>query len=118
MIRRRLTSEQRAVCRRFHAEPEPPKRATVVGLALSRPRTLLPLNGLRHPIVANSNGWFIWRGDPIPQEDNNFFSPVHVEHVTDHAPELAPYLALPPGWRVLLAPGHEDVWFDDAILII
>ncbi|WP_438268855.1 immunity protein Imm33 domain-containing protein [Paraburkholderia youngii] len=26
------------------------------------------------------------------------------------------YLALPPGWRVLLAPDYEDVWFDGELL--
>jgi hypothetical protein len=27
-----------------------------------------------------------------------------------------PYLVLPPGRRVLLAPGFEDVWFDECLL--
>jgi hypothetical protein len=27
-----------------------------------------------------------------------------------------PYLALPPGWRFLLAPGYEDVWYDPTLL--
>jgi hypothetical protein len=26
------------------------------------------------------------------------------------------YLALPAGWRFLLAPDHEDVWFDVNLL--
>jgi hypothetical protein len=26
------------------------------------------------------------------------------------------YLALPPGWRFLIATNHEDVWFDAALL--
>lgn len=39
-----------------------------------------------------------------------------VAHLRDHAPEVLPYLALPPGWRFLIAPGHEDVWFDEQLL--
>ncbi len=28
------------------------------------------------------------------------------------SPEVLPYLALPPGWRFLIADGYEDGWFD------
>jgi hypothetical protein len=86
----------------------------MVGIALSRGRDQLPLNALRHPVEGRGNGWYVWRG-PMG-EDADFFAPVHIEHIGDHAPELVPYLALPPGWRVLLAPDHEDVWFDEALL--
>ncbi|GAB3186666.1 hypothetical protein FHX75_111366 [Micromonospora palomenae] len=88
----------------------------MVGLALSRPRHLEPLNALRHPIAGSSNGWFVWRGQAIPREDDNFFAPLHVEHLHEYAPELGPYLALPPGWGVVLAPGYEDVWYDETLL--
>lgn len=88
----------------------------MVGFALSRPRDLEPLNALRHPIAGGSNGWFVWRGPAIPQDDDTFFAPLHVEHLDEHVPELGPYLALPPGWGVVLAPGYEDVWFDEALL--
>jgi len=49
-------------------------------------------------------------------DDPDFFRPLHVEHVAEWCPEVQPYLALPPGWRFLIAPGHEDVWFDPALL--
>jgi hypothetical protein len=39
-----------------------------------------------------------------------------VEHIADHVPELLPYLALPAGWRVLIAPGYEDVWYDETLI--
>ncbi|MGC0237608.1 immunity protein Imm33 domain-containing protein [Arthrobacter sp. SD76] len=29
-------------------------------------------------------------------------------------PQKVPYVALPAGWRFVLAPGHEDVWFDES----
>ena len=44
------------------------------------------------------------------------FAPVHVAHLPEHCPELAPYLGLAPGWRVLVAPGYVDVWYDRALL--
>ena len=74
----------------------------------------LPLNGLRHPPVGQSNGWFIWTGEL--SSDPDFFRPYHVEHLEARAPLAIRFLALPPGWRFLLAPGHEDAWRDDELL--
>jgi hypothetical protein len=88
----------------------------MVGVALSRGPELGPLNAIRHPPVGQSNGWFVWRGGRIPEEEDNFFSPSHVEHVRERIPELLPHLALPPGWGVVLAPGYEDVWYDETFL--
>ncbi|WSG45590.1 hypothetical protein OHA72_19705 [Dactylosporangium sp. NBC_01737] len=45
----------------------------------------------------------MWRGGPIPREQDDFFAPSHIEHILDTAPELVPYLALPPG-RVSCSP--------------
>jgi hypothetical protein len=33
-------------------------------------------------------------------------------------PALVPYLGLAPGWRVLLAPSHIDVWYDPMLLAV
>ena len=41
---------------------------------------------------------------------------MHVEHLVEAMPFVAPYLSLPPGWRFLLADDHEDVWEDKALL--
>ncbi|TWG18929.1 hypothetical protein FHU34_114303 [Micromonospora taraxaci] len=111
-----VSAAQRDVCRRFAVEPSPPTQQTMIGIALSRPRELEPLNALRHPISGNSNGWFVWRGPGIPQDDDEFFAPIHIEHLDEYAPELEPYLALPPGWGVVLAPDYEDVWYDETLL--
>jgi hypothetical protein len=43
---------------------------------------------------------------------------MHVAHLADYCPELLPYIGLAPGWRVLLAPGYEDVWYDESLLKI
>jgi hypothetical protein len=48
---------------------------------------------------------------------DDFFKPMHVEHLPDWCPEALPYLALPPGWGFILAPGYEDVWYDEAFLV-
>lgn len=76
----------------------------------------MPLNGLRHPPEEGTSGWFVWAGRELP-DDPDFFVPLHVEHLDDWCPQVLPYLALPPGWRFLLAPGHEDVWHDPTLLV-
>ncbi|REH55315.1 hypothetical protein BCF44_101335 [Kutzneria buriramensis] len=112
----RLRRVQRKVCRRFGVVPAIPAAGTMIGIAPSRGRDLLPLNAVRYPPEGQSNGWYVWRGGEIPNDQDDFFVPSHVEHLGDHAPELIPYLALPPGWGVVLAKGHEDVWFDENLV--
>jgi hypothetical protein len=72
----------------------------------------VPVNGLRHAPEPGTSGWFIWAGGAIDQSDDAYFRPVHMAHLEGMHPEVMPYLALPPGWRFQIAPGHEDVWYD------
>jgi hypothetical protein len=74
-----------------------------------------PLNGMRHPVEGGACGWYFWAGEEFSQAAD-FFQPVHVEHLRLWRPEVVPYLALPPGWRFLIAPGYEDVWYDEKLL--
>ncbi len=60
-------------------------------------------------------GWYLWAGEEFSW-DADFFQPVHVEHLRLWRPEVSQYLALPPGWRFLIAPGYEDVWYDEGLL--
>ena len=73
-----------------------------------------PVHGLRHPPEGDTTGWYIWSGEFL--EDPDFFEPFHVAHLSKDVPLVVPYLALPPGWRFLLAGGHEDVWHDESLL--
>jgi hypothetical protein len=45
-------------------------------------------------------------------KDSDFFVPLHVTHLHEWSSGVLPYLALPPGWRFVIADGYEDVWFD------
>jgi hypothetical protein len=73
-------------------------------------RTLLPVNGLRHPPEGDTTGWYIWAGEEW-SDAPDAFQALHVQHLPGWRPEVIPYLALPPGWRFLVAPGYEDVWY-------
>jgi hypothetical protein len=107
-----ITPEQAQVCLDAGVEAWEVDPGAVVGLGRL---DHLPLNGLRHRPAGQSSGWYIWSGGDIPS-DPDFFRPVHIEHLPAAAPAVMRYLALPPGWRFQVAPGHEDVWADDALL--
>ena len=96
-------------------EPSRPHPDEMLGLAIETVR-LLPVNGLRHPPEQGSCGWYIWGGDELSQAAD-FFSPVHVKHVSDYIATVIPYLDLPPGYRFLFDnAGHNDVWCDAILL--
>jgi hypothetical protein len=75
---------------------------------------LRPLNALRLPLMPGTSGWYIWGGDYSDHPD--FYKPTHTHHLVESTPEIIKFLGLPPGYRILLAPGHEDVWFDESLL--
>ena len=113
-----VTENQAQTCRRFGVVPAPPAPHTMVAIAPSRGAELLPLNAVRHPVDGQSNGWYVWRGGDIPQDQDDFFVPCHVEHLPEYIQEVTPYLALPPGWSLVLAPGYEDVRYDKSLLTV
>lgn len=108
---------QVAVCAEYGVEPNPPAASSRCGVSAGVGGSQVPLNGLRHPVAGDSNGWYLWTGETLSDSDD-FFQPLHLAHLRDHAPEVLPYLGLPPGWRFLIAPGYEDVWFDENLLVI
>lgn len=108
------TDAQRKVCDRVGSAFDPVHLSDKVGIALDSLH-MRPLNALRHPPEAGTTGWFIWGGD-FPSTAADFFQPLHVYHLSEYVPQLKDYLALTPGWRVLLASGVEDVWFDAGLL--
>jgi hypothetical protein len=103
-------------CARYGSEFLPPESSEKLGIALGSLHAL-PLNALRHPPEGGTCGWYIWGGGEMPQ-DRDFFQPLHVSHIEEYCPNLLPFLALAPGWRVLLAPEQTDVWFDENLLNI
>ena len=109
-------SGQDEVCRRVGATPHPVTLDSKVGVAANiSDDAVQPLNGLRHPTAQDANGWYLWRGEAL-SPDPDFFRPVHSSHLEELCPEVIRYLALPPGWRFLFAPGHEDIWYDASLL--
>lgn len=108
-----MHNDPREVCRRFGTEFMPPALGLKVGIALQSLGNL-PLHAMRVRPENGTCGWYIYGGEF--SMDVDFYQPLHLAHLGERCPELVPYLALPPGWRVMLAPDFEDVWFDDELL--
>jgi hypothetical protein len=111
-----LAAKQRELCLRYGTDVTPSPSNLKCGVARNVEGSGVPLHGLRHPPEGDTTGWFFWVREF--SSDSDFFIPLHVAHLGDWRPEVLPYLGLPPGWRILLAPGHEDVWFDANLLEI
>jgi hypothetical protein len=103
------------ICDRMGVAASPPEPDSKLGIAVGVLENEQPLNGLRHPPTETTSGWYLWSGTSFSDAED-FFQPMHIEHLAALRPDLMPYLDLPPGWRFLLAPGHEDVWFDESLL--
>lgn len=111
------TSKQLEICRRFGATAVQAPQDAKAGIARNVKTGLQPVNGMRVPVVGDTTGWYIWAGGECSGSPD-FFVPVHVRHLPEWSAAVVPYLQLPPGWRFLLAPDHEDVWFDDRLLVV
>jgi hypothetical protein len=110
-----LEELQQATCKRLGAAFCPSPLQAKVGIANNVRTGLKPINGLRHPIVGDSTGWYIWAGETISNAAD-YFIPLHVTHLDQWCPAIKKYLGLPPGWRFLVADEYEDVWFDESLL--
>jgi hypothetical protein len=106
---------QRLLCNRFGCSPVYVAADDVLGAARSLFATGWPLKGIRHLPTNGTSGWYIWSGDY--SNDPGFFESQHAAHVFAARPEVSKYLGLPPGWGFIIAPGYEDVWQDDKLLV-
>lgn len=105
---------QKEVCKRFGSPFVEALDSDKLGVAIA---TLgrVPIHGLRQNAENGTCGWYVWAGDDL-SDHPEFFQPLHVSHLETRCPEILPYLGLAPGWRFLIAPDHEDVWFDPTLL--
>ena len=109
-----LQVQMAAVCVRHDASFVGVSLDDMAGVARNVGSGMLPINGLRHR-RKDTSGWFIWAGEEL-SADSDFFAPTHLRHLVDRCPEVLPMLGLGEGWRFLIAPNHEDVWFDASLL--
>jgi hypothetical protein len=107
--------ERKLLCSRFKVSLRETGDKEIIGVASDVFDGSWPLNGLRCTPGEGESGWYIWSGTEM-SEDPDYFRPVHACHLVEARPEINKYLALPYGWRILIAPGYEDVWSDESLL--
>jgi hypothetical protein len=110
-----LTNVQQEICLKFDAHYLPADDYLKVGISKNFNARRFPINGLRHPPQGDTTGWYIWSGEAF-STDPDFFVPLHTIHLSSRCPDIMRYLGLGPGWRFLVAPGQEDIWFDASLL--
>jgi hypothetical protein len=117
-MKKEMIDQQHKVCERygtsFFDSPDDQK----IGISLNSKDHIYPLNGMRHNPENGTTGWYIWAGRGEPSKEDDFFKPLHVSHLAEWCPEILPFLGLPPGWRFLIAPNYEDVWFDEKLILM
>jgi len=100
--------DQHRVCRAHETDFVPPRadRLTVVSAGVLDG---LPVQAVRYPSPEHMSGWWLI----TEKYDGNVKSlkHEHTYHVTAARPDLAPYVALPYGFRFDLTHS-EDVWYD------
>jgi hypothetical protein len=108
---------QKELCNKLKVHWTPVHQTSLIAFNDSLLSDVKPINGLRHPKQGTIDGWYLWSGSDVPQDDIEFFKPLHVEHLIEQRPVVLKYLGLPPGWRFQIdEEGYEDIWFDESIL--
>lgn len=107
---------QREQSLKFKTIYMPTSSRSKVGISLDALEGKFPINGLRIPPSEDVSGWYIYSGTDAPSKANGFYKPLHALHLPNRCPLVVRLLGLPPGWRFLLAPDYEDVWFDRDML--
>lgn len=112
----RIMDSQEWICKKFGVPFLPPDLDLKIGISEWALQSRKPFHGLRHPMEKDTLGWYFWSGEF--EERDDFFRPLHAVHLIESHPWLLQYLALPPGWRLLIAEGYEDIWYDEKLLKI
>ena len=95
------------ICAEHGSEFVPPAPLDKVAVAVA---TLgqWPLNAQRITPEGGNCGWYVWGGRGR-SADAGFFQTVHVANLLARCPQILPFLALAPGWRVRLSEGRNEV---------
>ncbi len=109
-----IATSQQTFCEDHESPFDPIDPKSTLGFALST-EGKVPINGLRHRPINNTNGWYVWCGEDF-SSNAEFFSPLCIEHVYENHPELIAALGLAPGFRFLIADDYIDVWYDASLL--
>lgn len=104
--------DQRAICESVmsvFAPPRPDQLISISNGVLDRPDLLV--EGVRYPAPSHASGWYLttdlYTGHISGMRNE------HLYHLSEKRPEIAKYLALPPGWRFEFGDGQGAVYPDE-----
>lgn len=89
--------DQKRVCREHGASLDPPTPLCLIACSDGVLEGRSPIGGTRYRYTGKMSGWFL--STDLYDGTNNTVKLHHAYHVTAARPELAKYLALPPGYR-------------------
>jgi hypothetical protein len=101
--------DQNAICQKYRAMFLPPRADRNVAISDGVYEGDV-VEGVRYPSPEHMSGW--WITTDRYNGDVKTLKVVHLYHVTAARPEIAQYLALPPGWYFR---SSGDVWFDQEV---
>lgn len=102
--------DQHATCTRAQAAFTPPNPAQMVAISEGVIEGDYPLSGIRYDAPPHMSGWYLtterYNGDIETMRVE------HMYHVTAVRPELARYIALPPGYRFNMWEHRDEISLD------
>jgi len=104
---------QEKCCEHYKAEFSPVEGSQLVVISKGLYEGSIPVEGVRYPSPNHMSGW--WLTTDEYDGDVNSLMTVHFEHIAEHRPDLAVYMALPFGYRFNLGGSSEHVWFDNSV---
>jgi len=110
-----IVNQQMKICEKYKTEWSAAALDQMIGVSKNFTSGVMPINGLRHSPEKGTAGWYIWAGEYSEADD--FFEPLHIQHLIEKYPDILKYLGLPPGYRFQIDnKGYEDVWYDEKLL--
>lgn len=106
--------QQHEACRLAGGAFSPPLPDQKIAVSAGVLAGVQPVEGVRYPAPPHMSGWYL----TTDQYSGNVrdLQIEHLYHLTAARPELARYIALPPGYRFFLAGAKESVVLDEAVL--
>jgi hypothetical protein len=99
---------QHEICRRHSAVFCPPSPEQLIAQSPNAKAGLGELTGTRWNEQPPMSGWYIYGGD-LPENPRDYVLE-HIYHVTHRRPEIAPLIALPPGFEFRMSD-PPAIWF-------
>jgi hypothetical protein len=105
----RYWRDQHRICAQHRAEFTPPRPDTLTVVSEGVLEGL-PVKAVHYPAPEHMSGW--WMVTDQFNGDVNSLRREHTYHITAARPDIAPFIALPAGFRFDLTRGAK-VWFDE-----